>query len=458
MKKIDRYFIERFPLLWNLRIVYVLPLLLLLHLIFFLLGGASVNMETVRSHYRLNEYYFESGYILFGILLSVLVFVLWLLFYLRNNPLKKFYPYSGPKLLFEYILVLVICILNVSYYVSYNLGQRARLNTLITNESVQELKEVLRDAAPYVNSYRSYFDEDQYCAEEVVVNSYGHQEVSAEALSDNIYNASRNLRDSTCCDTARYSYYYFCRFPYTVSIQEQNECIRKHRKMLAEKDTASISRIVERFAAMQEKFGASTRLQTPEVIGRVFAMPEFGYEQELSSYENDSREELENIIWNVEHFRDRETSDFWLVILIHLFIGIMFSAFIFSFRLTNIKSWLIAIVGQGVLLILITVFNAVTGMRDEEFAFNYLFAGLVIAALAVTGCFVRMNKLISGAFLNAAMWNAPWFILLLATTSFERYYGKESGLITLFVSWITGLVQIALFILCARFYRAKPEE
>ncbi|MBL0913541.1 MAG: hypothetical protein IBJ09_14330 [Bacteroidia bacterium] len=460
MKKLNKFIIERFPTLWNVRFVYVVPALLLAHLMFFLMGRASVDLEGLKEYYRIDEAYFESGAILFGILISVLVFVMWLLFYLRNNPLKKFYPHSSWKLLLEYGMVLLICLLNVSFAISYSVGQHSKAGSLFSKEDLTELKTALRDVAPYTVPYKGQFDEDQYCYEMFGYNSMKEPALSAEEYTgpDSLETAGiYNLKDSLCCGDVRYSYYYFCSFPYTENNVELRECITRHQSMLLRKDRESITRIVNRYAALQEKYNVNPKMDAQKVLARVFAQPGFEFDDEKIEFEASGYDPMERLVSNQEKFQD-SGNDFRVLWLVHLYIAILFSVFIFSFRLTDIRSWLISVVGLGILGILITVFNIVAGIRDEGFAGMYLLVMLGIAVTAFVGSFVKMNKMLYGAFLNAALWNSVWILLLLVLVSNERYMDSDKGTYIGFASLGLGLLQIIVYILRARAFRAKPEE
>lgn len=460
MKKLNKFIIERFPTLWNVRFVYVVPALLLAHLLFFLMGRTSVDLEGLKEYYRIDEAYFESGAILFGILITVLVFVMWLLFYLRNNPLKKFYPHSSWKLLLEYGMVLLICLLNVSFAISYSAGQRSKADSLLSKEDLEELKTAMRDVAPYTSTYRGQFDEDQYCYETYGYNSMKEPALSVEeeAAPDSMETAGmHNLKDSLCCGDVRYSYYYFCNFPYTGNNTELRESITRHQSMLLRKDREGIAGIVNRFASLQEKYKVTPKMDAQKVLARVFAQPGFEFDDERIEMEAMGYEPMERLVSNQENFLD-SGRDFRVLWLIHLYIAMLFSVFIFSFRLTDIRSWLISVVGLGVLGILITVFNVVAGIRDEGFAGMYLLVMLGIAVTAFVGSFVKMNKMLYGAFLNAALWNAVWILLLIVLIADERYVESDKGMYVAFASLGLGLLQVIVYILRARAFRAKPEE
>ncbi|MGQ3014454.1 MAG: hypothetical protein ACT6QS_12165 [Flavobacteriales bacterium] len=460
MKKLNKFIIERFPTLWNVRFVYVVPALLLAHLLFFLMGRTSVDLEGMKEYYRIDEAYFESGAILFGILITVLVFVMWLLFYLRNNPLKKFYPHSSWKLLLEYGMVLLICLLNVSFAISYSAGQRSKAGSLLSKEDLEELKTAMRDVAPYTSTYRGQFDEDQYCYETYGYNSMKEPALSVEeeAAPDSMETAGmHNLKDSLCCGDVRYSYYYFCNFPYTGNSAELRESITRHQSMLLRKDREGIAGIVNRFASLQEKYKVTPKMDAQKVLARVFARPGFEFDDERIEMEAMGYEPIEQLISNQENFLD-DGRDFRILWMIHLYIAMLFSVFIFSFRLTDIRSWLISAVGLGVLGILITVFNIVAGIRDEGFAGMYLLVMLGIAVTAFVGSFVKMNKMLYGAFLNAALWNSVWILLLMVLVANERYIDSDKGMYIGFASLGAGLLQVIVYILRARAFRAKPEE
>jgi hypothetical protein len=124
LKKLNQYLLTHHPLLWNTRVLHVLAANALIHLLFFAAGYASLSAGTAM--YRYSYYAYEPGIIMFSVLCSFVVLILWLVFYLRNNAFKSFYTIGKNHLVKEMLIVLVILFTSIIFFESYHAGTRAK--------------------------------------------------------------------------------------------------------------------------------------------------------------------------------------------------------------------------------------------------------------------------------------------------------------------------------------------
>src|SRR5687768_15379422 len=111
-KKTQEYLLLHRPLLWNLKILPVTAIIAAIHAIFFFLGYWFGAVDFSESN---EDFYFDwtEGFVMFtGVLISVLLMLIWLVFYLRNNAFKSFYPKKRASLYQEWLLIFVIATLN----------------------------------------------------------------------------------------------------------------------------------------------------------------------------------------------------------------------------------------------------------------------------------------------------------------------------------------------------------
>lgn len=124
----NQYLLERFPNIWNTKIVWMLGISAIVHLVFYILGFIALsNVETL--HEKRNvEIFFENGSIFFSILISILLIVIWLTQMFKNNGFKNFYPTSKYKLFLQFVYYFIIVFVSCTFYFSYMFGLKHYIN------------------------------------------------------------------------------------------------------------------------------------------------------------------------------------------------------------------------------------------------------------------------------------------------------------------------------------------
>ena len=123
-----KYLLERYPAIWNIQIVWLFPLILLSHLVFFGLGFIMLNDEAMSNYY----YYLGDNFKELPLLLSFIIMVLlsigWLILLFRNNAFKRFYPVSRWQLFGRFVVYLVIIFGMTSTHISFIAGEKAKVH------------------------------------------------------------------------------------------------------------------------------------------------------------------------------------------------------------------------------------------------------------------------------------------------------------------------------------------
>src|SRR5690606_38077216 len=135
ISKINKYLIERFPTIWNTKIVWILLICLPIHGLFFLIGYFShTNPQTLHFGYTARDY-FNSGMVLVHIIISLLLITGWLVAMFKNNAFKNFYPLSRTQLFgtFLFYFILIFC------SVSFSFSSQSWLKLFITKEYPDDL-------------------------------------------------------------------------------------------------------------------------------------------------------------------------------------------------------------------------------------------------------------------------------------------------------------------------------
>lgn len=147
--KINQYLLENHPTIWNTRIVWMTLISLFIHLAFFVLGYfALTNPERLHS-YGAKDIFFENGTVFFSIILSILLFVIWLVYLFKNNSFKNFYPTSQKKLFLQFLSYLVILFLGSTFYISYAMGVKSYITNKYPDDVVAKEIETTNNAAVF---------------------------------------------------------------------------------------------------------------------------------------------------------------------------------------------------------------------------------------------------------------------------------------------------------------------
>ena len=93
-KKINQTLITKYPLIWNLKFIWILLTVLVFNLIAFINGFLFFTKKSQLQVTGLYEVFFNSGIAIYYLLIGVIIGVIWLYFYIKNNRFKSNYPTS----------------------------------------------------------------------------------------------------------------------------------------------------------------------------------------------------------------------------------------------------------------------------------------------------------------------------------------------------------------------------
>nr|WP_297308038.1 hypothetical protein [uncultured Flavobacterium sp.] len=120
--KINQKILERYPNIWNTKIVWILLIALCVHIIFFGIGFVyHSSPESLQERYIL-ESFFTSGLIMVSVVISILILVGWLVYMFKNNAFKNFYPTTSLQLFGQFVQYFIIILVSTSFYFSYMFG------------------------------------------------------------------------------------------------------------------------------------------------------------------------------------------------------------------------------------------------------------------------------------------------------------------------------------------------
>lgn len=156
IQNINKTLLEKLPLVWVTRAVWMLLITGLVHALFFTLGFNVFNNTKLLQQYYAEEIYLENGILLLSIVCSVLIIVVWLIVLFRHNAFKNFYPTSVTQLFASFLIYLVLFLSASSFYVSYVAGY----TSFIKGKYPDALMEKQADTANLSAAFLTFHEED----------------------------------------------------------------------------------------------------------------------------------------------------------------------------------------------------------------------------------------------------------------------------------------------------------
>ena len=144
--KTNQYLLERYPTIWNTRLVWMLLAAVTLHLLFFVFGFFTLTNPEMLQERRVTNLFFENGSIFLSVIISILLVVTWIIYMFRNNAFKNFYPTTRLKLFGQFIVYLVIILSCTTFYISYQYGMKTYIASTYSEEQFNKEIEVANDA------------------------------------------------------------------------------------------------------------------------------------------------------------------------------------------------------------------------------------------------------------------------------------------------------------------------
>ena len=393
-QKIQKYLLVHQPLLWNMKIVPAIAFALLFHITFFIIGLVNGRIDfTKENSYDISD----ETTIFFSVLVSILFVVIWFVFYFRNNAYKSFYHLRPNHLFKEWLLLLLVCVLNVSYSISYLTGKTLRIRNYYSYEEVQRRCGIIDRASVFISS--------QYEDYTPPVDDNGNPMPRATISYNKVHYQFNSLMNKS---------------GESFGINFDNKKIPDIKLLMQKNDTLAVKKMMADYLAIAHEHSLKSNLTVEKWFALTYHYPEFTkYEPigrarySLTGIVDEQSEKPaylyyvpQNIL--VDNYEtlsrnwDRpiiSNESFWVVLYLALAISLVF----FSFKVTNIRSWLIALVSGGILFVLMGIFSIV--FRSESAFFAYW---LVLFAIVAIHFFVKLqdrkDKGFSGISLNMMLW------------------------------------------------------
>ena len=467
-KDIQKKLLLKYPLLWNTKFVPMVAIGLLLHLIFFGLGYLDGTIDfSNRTNIDI-----KATSVMFGVLLVIIIIILWLINYFKNNSLKSFYSKSKYSLFYEWSQMFVVVLLLISFYLPFSIGKQLHQKSYYSMEETTNRCKTIGTADMFIdgsfeeteidslasglidslgnNIALNYNPEDANTAE----YSTEQESMAVEAV------AAYTYKNHIVFKGKKYDQYSLLNrntYEFSVISREKDSLNRiQIQNWLHQNNQAEVKKMMDNYLSIIRQHNLATNLTLDKWFEIVYKAPEFDeflfIQPYLREYETDNSYNSYDYATKVgtnerkyskyfiqqdvlrdkyDTVSDAHTDDFFDIEMI---LGFLYGAFglsilIFSFRVTSGKSWLIALVSTGIINIVFGIFTAISRAGN---IFSYLILATIFSVI-VYFFFIYYNKKnlqLSKIALNLFLWSFAGIIPLIYFISLEasrpQYYGDYS--------------------------------
>lgn len=437
LKKTQQYLLLNYPLLWNMRVLLALLCAVVINILFFVGGYLLTEIDFTNTYY-----YSEDSFLVYvaAVLCSILSFIIWMVFYSKNNAFQSFYPKSSGGLYLEWVLTFVIVAGFVLYPLSYYEGTKSKIKSYVDKSEMIHAIETLnmiRMLIPYeeFNYYADYSTDSVEVIEHNVIPGDAVKktetvEKSEFEVSDSVDNnlGSFDLGSLSLLNYKSDASNVF----YTTS--EEDFTVRDGetvKQWLKDQDKEKVSKLMDDFIALQNKHKLSMNFTKEQWLKMVYNPPRYpvgefnlitprNYKTEpgvynVSKYYVSYRELVSAYDEIKDAYSSKESTSVLYISAAYLILAI--SLFVFSYRVTSGKSWLIALVAMGLMLFIngilsfLVYFTISTGYLFYALAILAIFAVEIV--LVIKKNMERKAKGRSEIYMNHLIWFVPAVPLLL---------------------------------------------
>lgn len=421
------------PLLWNLKIVPFACIAIFFHIIFFIIGYGNGEVVFADNYYDYYDYGYDTGVVIFfSVIVSILIAIVWLVLYSRNNAFKSFYLKSNFSLFKEFLYILLFCGLVSSFSMTYLAASDIRTRNYFSEKDVEKKLEILSLSSAFLDGS---FVESNYVSVQVD-GQYTNKQRTHFQYRDKTYSLNSLMNKRVETD----SYYM------TASDSAMDARVKN---WLYENKKDSVKWVFDEVMKMAKEQNLQTNITAEKWLSLVYDYPSFenytiinksksqeGYPYEAVPYVDSTGVAVATVetasqpssIYYVPYQPLRDSyqkiarahqnpsidSD---MIYFYLYFAIGLAIAIFSFKVTSGRNWLIAMVSLGIVSLIIGIFSALSGGTAFFVFYLLIFFGLLIHFFATLSA--RSGKGISGITLNQILWLVPSFVPTLYYTILE---------------------------------------
>ena len=459
-KDIQKKLLLKYPLLWNTKFVPMVAIGLLLHLIFFGLGYLDGTIDFSNR----NNLDIEVTCILFGVLLVIIIIILWLVNYFKNNSLKSFYSKSKYSLFYEWLQIFVVSTLLITFYLPFSVGKQLHQRSYYSLEETTNRCKTIATADMFIDGSFGETEIDSLASGLIdslgnkVAQNYNPEDADTAEYATEKESmaveavAAYTYKDHIIFNGKKYDQFSLVNrntFEFTVISREQDSLNRiQVQNWLHQDNKAEVKKLMDNHLSLIREHDLATNLTLDKWFEIVYKAPEFDeflyIQPYLKEYETDESYNNSYVYATKVGNEERKYSKYFIqqdvlkekydtvseahtdsFFNIEMILGFLYGAFglsilIFSFRVTSGKSWLIAVVTTGVINIVYGIFTAITGVGNM-YPYLILFTILGIIFYFFLIYFNKKNLQLSRIALNLFLWSFIGIIPLIYFIIQEHY-------------------------------------
>jgi hypothetical protein len=424
-KKIDTYLLTHYPLIWNTKALWVSLVSLSIHLLFYLAGLLPIFSWSAFKDY--NPWSPDFGTGMLSVALSLLILVLWLFHYLKNNAFKVFYPLDKIYLIKEFLLIFFLLLISTTFFWTNQWGKTHAGRFFSAKINLVEEANTINMAMNFLPTEAYHFDYSNRCNENFTSGPIENQYSDTETIE---YPAEETYSDEPSSNRI-YSYLYYCHTYISESYIKSQKGYwdmktrrQKADRWLKEGHKDSIKQVIHAYLKLHKKFGLDYNLNVDKWVDGIFKKApkfEFYSDETLSSgydysYPNASYIaywNMNTIIGNVAECRVSVFNPEGILGWIYTALGL--SIVLFGFRTLGIRTWFITLVGSILLSIFIPLFSVLVMQSEELVVMGFLLLlGAVFVFFAIGQIAQRSLKTFAGVVLYWAILGLQAYFFLIA--------------------------------------------
>lgn len=452
-------------MLWNIRLIPVLLLILFANLIFF--GIGFLVTETAFAEY---SYSYVDGdglplLYFFSVFIGILIFIGWMIFYMRNNAFRIHYPRKVIFLYAEWCLCFLICAGISVLPVSLTNGCRLKWQGVMSEKSATEALNVIYMASILIPSSPDEYVFNEYNDDPIPIptgmhirlDSVDSDDYSIEYGSHGQFHIKGYKGSSLLFYNGGYDYDYD---KYGRKFSKKNENVVRVLSWLKNQNQDSIYSLMKDYLALAKKQNIYVDLNAEQWMDRIYNPPfypvnsktllrnsdsnysSYYYKGQYFDYEFNTpimqNSRLENGFDNIlKSHQNNEIIRFVTLTCMCVALGISFA--VFSCRVTSGKKWLRAFITVGVLMFLIGLISALFAMNISYHSGSifisistsfWLTVFVAIGIYLIKKIIEKGNKGNTNILMNIFLWLTPCFIPLcyVLLFSYFEYFGWDSDL------------------------------
>lgn len=431
LRKLNQKLLVNSPLLWNTRVLNITCFMLLCHFIFFMVGYSTYGSIRHMLGYSRYEYGLQSIsiFMFIGLILFISILI-WLIFYLRNNAFKSFYPVTMGYLRKEFLLVLFIFFFSFTVFHSYQYGMHVRAITLTKQLTPGKDAYIENLARHFLPTDISGFEREQCCdsilarqSREVVEPDLPDScNIDTETGAEYSYPVPPDYEEPAKVEIIHYySYLYYCDLSSLLGEPDHDKYYFNAiaKRWLQNKQIDSIRWVLSEYQELMNRYQLRHNFNVDSVAAWCFQTPEFSVQYTLTStnyYDYDALGVQPNSgeFYLVKDALDKVDSERQKTFIsmgaweFYFYFAVGFSFLLIMFRLTRLKPWLSAVIGSGVWSIILAIIgsNVRSGYAMNIISLIIISVFIVMSTMLIIK---RMNKLHAGIWLN---WLAFSFLMI----------------------------------------------